>query len=344
MSNGLWGTLPIQGTQFAKDWDALYTFLFWVCAFFFVIIVVPAIFFIVKYRERPGIKPASHIEHNSILEFTWTVIPTILALIIFAWGWEVYKKTTQIPPNAMTVRVVAKSWNWSFQYDDGRIVQTDMYVPENTPVRLLITSEKNDVLHSFFVPNFRIKKDAVPGMFTTTWFESGMSGQHLIFCTEYCGASHSNMMGRVVVLSKDEFEKWKWGKDVQLPPPVGPEFLNWDQQASAEVDLRKDAHAKGLNQLAQQGAQVVQSMGCVSCHSSDGSARIGPSYHKIFGREAVLADGSKVQVDENWIREKIETPHKRTLAGYQVGLMPSYKGLMTDSEIFAVIEYLKSLN
>lgn len=342
MIGGLGGTLPIQGSEYAKSWDLLYSFLFWVCVFFFVVVIIPMIFFVIKYRERPGIKSAHHLSHNLLLEFTWTAIPSVIVMIIFVWGWIAYKETDVPPPNAMEVRVIAKSWNWTFQYDDGRTTTNDMYVPTGRPIKLLITSEKADVLHSFFVPNFRIKKDAVPGMFSITWFKTDVPGQHIIFCAEYCGADHSNMMGRVIALPPEEYEKWRWGAEIPLPPPVGlPLPSRPETKASGIFDTRT---AKVKSPLAIHGEKLVMSMGCTGCHTTDGSQKIGPSYKGMFGRDVQLADGSKVVADENWIREKIETPQRRTVRGYEGLLMPSYAGQLNEQELNAVIEYMKTLN
>lgn len=221
MLGNLGGTLPLAASTYAEKWDQLYYFLFILCVVFFVIVLVPMIYFCIRYRARPGVKADTSFTHSTTLEFVWTVIPTILVLVVFAWGWIVYRDLENPPPNAMTVRVVAKSWNWTFQYDDGQTLTNELYVPAGTPVKLMITSEKADVLHSFYVPNFRLKKDAVPGMWTTTWFQSDKVGQHLVFCAEYCGADHSNMMARLIVLTPEEFKTWKWGAPVNLPPVVG---------------------------------------------------------------------------------------------------------------------------
>jgi len=340
MTGGLGGTLPIQGTGFAGSWDDLYYFLFWVCVVFFAIVIIPMLVFVIKYRERPGIKPASHISHNIVLEFVWTVIPTIVSIVIFAWGWAVYKESTMVPANAMEIRVIAKSWAWTFQYDDGRTTTNELFVPVNTPIRLTITSEKNDVLHSFYVPNFRIKKDAVPGMFSTLWFNTPIVGQHILFCAEYCGADHSNMTGKVIALKPEDFEKWKWGAAIEMPPPIGLPFVDrMATTSTAPVDVKT-----AKVDLVKHGQKLASQLGCDSCHSDNGSKMIGPSYKGLFGRKVELADGSIVLADENWIREKIETPQKRTVKGYEGLLMPSYLGQLNEQELNAMIAYIKTLN
>jgi cytochrome c oxidase subunit 2 len=179
---------PMDGSDVAVLWDHLYGFLVGLSVFFFILVVGGMLYFVWKYRDKPGAK-AKYIVDNHKLEIIWTIIPTILLLVIFAWGYSVYKSMIDAPSGAMEVRVVGKQWLWQFQYDDGRMSVGELIVPVNKPVKLIMSSE--DVLHSFFVPNFRIKQDVVPGIYTTAWFEAKVTGVHHIFCTEYCGAPSS---------------------------------------------------------------------------------------------------------------------------------------------------------
>jgi cytochrome c oxidase subunit 2 len=343
MIGGLGGTLPIQGTQHAQNWDNLYTFLFWVCVFFFLVVIVPMVIFAIRYRARPGHKPDQSITHNAVLEFIWTAVPTVVLLVIFAWGWIVYRDLYKIPDNALEIRVIAKSWSWSFQYDDGRLTTNEMYVPVGQPIKLVMTSEKKDVLHSFFVPNFRIKKDLVPGMFTTTWFKTDKAGQHIIFCTEYCGAGHSDMMAKIIAVEPSEFQKWRWGAEINQPPPIGLPIFKPSEMANQQ-EVRNSVQVQAeLSGLAVQGKELVKGMGCTSCHADDGSAMIGPSYKGIFGMERELADGRRVIVDENYIRESLEYPHRQIVAGFEGMVMPSYAGQLNEQQLNALIAYLKEL-
>jgi len=334
---GLGGTLPIAASDFAMKWDSLYKFLFGVCVFFFVIVIIPMIYFCIKYRERPGNIPDRSFTHNLGLEFTWTVIPTFVVIAVFGWGWYVYREFNNVPPNAQEIRVVAKQWTWTFQYDDGKTLVNELYVPVNKPIRLTITAEKADVLHSFYVPNFRIKKDAVPGMFTTAWFQSDKIGQHLVFCTEYCGADHSNMMAKIIVLSDEDYKKWQWGENVEIPPPVG---LPWEDRSQKKAEVFAP---KSLSGLALKGEKLVHGLGCMSCHADEKSPRIGPSYHGLYGKPRLLADGSTVIADENYIRQKIEFPQRQQVQGFQSGVMPSYAGQLNTEEMNALMAYMKSL-
>jgi len=343
MSGGLWGTIPIAASEAAHAWDALWYFLFAVCVVFFVIVVVPMVWFAIAYRDKPG-RRASGPSHNLPLEVIWTAIPTVIVMVIFVWGWLVYKKMElDIPPDAMEVHVVAQRWSWSFQYDDGRITTNQLFVPVNKPVKLILTSKREDVLHSFFVPNFRVKKDTVPGMYTTTWFRAQIVGQHQIFCTEYCGTGHSAMLAKVVVLDEENWKLWKWGKDVELPPAIGlGSYQLPTTAASLDATSTLASNKQGTVSLSKEGEKLFQTRGCVACHSG-AAGSIGPDLHGVFGHEVELTDGSKVLVDENYIRESILQPQKKVVKGYEGVLMPPYMGQFTDMELNALVSYLKEL-
>lgn len=315
------GFLPIQGTEVARDWDLFYIFLIGVSTFFFVIVVGAMIVFAIKYRERPGHRPEYIAEHH-LLEIVWTVIPTILVMVIFVWGWVVYQRMVTAPEDAMEVRVLGKQWSWQFQYDDGRVYSNQLFVPVNKAVKLVMTSE--DVLHSFFVPNFRVKQDVVPGMYTTVWFEATVTGEHQVFCAEYCGAAHSGMLAMVIALEPSKWELFKKGKYEH--PVAALDALGTSVGVQASLPGRKVAETKG----------------CFACHSEDGSRKIGPSFKGVFGREESLADSSKIKVDEAYIRESLENPLAKVVAGF-APTMPPYKGQMSEQEIGDLLDYLKAL-
>jgi cytochrome c oxidase subunit II len=318
--------LPKQGSDVAVAWDHLYIFLLWLSVFFFVIVVGGMIYLAVKYRKRDGVKP-KYILDNHALELFWTIVPTILLMFIFVWGWDVYKSMVRAPSNAMEIRVIGKQWLWNFQYDDGRVLTNEVYVPLNTPVKFLMSSE--DVLHSFFVPSFRVKSDVVPGMYTSVWFEAKEPGEHQVFCTEYCGASHSLMLAKVKVLEADKWEMWKRGKPVEVTGAVKV----------------ADAAAGGTTlSLPEQGLKLTQEKGCVACHNSTGQpGGIGPTYKGSFGTEREFADGSKAVMDEAYLRESILKPTAKTVKGFAMGVMPPYQGLLKEEELNAVVAYIKSL-
>lgn len=342
--------MPIVGTDAAQAWEHLHLFLLLVCAFFFVIVIGPMIFFAFRFRKRPGRKPR-YITHNFALEVTWTLIPTLTLMVIFTWGWIVYQKMVYaVPDNFVEVRVVAKSWSWTFQYDDGRTTTNELYVPVNRPIKLVMTSDVNDVLHSFFVPNFRIKKDAVPGMYTTVWFTPRVIGQHQIFCAEYCGAGHSEMLAKLIVLEQKDYQLWRWGKEINIPPAVGVGGMDLVRGMMTEARVLPGAQVaeageKGsdFTSLVEQGEKLSRSRGCIACHSSTDAPSIGPSYVGLFGSEVQLADGSTVIADENYIRESIENPQAKIVKGYEQVIMPPYPGALSELELNALIAYIKSL-
>jgi cytochrome c oxidase subunit 2 len=328
------GDLPLQGSDIAVRWDSLYNFLLWLSVFFFVLVVGAMLYFAVKYKDRPGIK-VKYITGNHLLEGAWIAIPTILLLIIFAWGFSVYHAMTQAPSDAYEIKVIGKQWLWTFQYPDGRSTVGEVYAPLNKPVKMLMSSE--DVLHSFFIPNFRIKQDVVPGMYTSVWFEARVPGKHQIFCAEYCGTSHSGMLAKLVVLDDQQWKDWNAGKKLGPIPDAGRELTAADIKASeSSVTLTKVAS------LAEQGRGHFETKGCVACHTTDGTTKVGPSLKGMFGSKVELADGTFVLADAEYVRESIEQPQAKLVKGFG-GLMPTFKGVLQPAEINALVEYIKTL-
>lgn len=343
MSDRLWGVLPHASTAIAQDWDKLFYFLLFICVFFCLVVFVPMVFFAIKYRARPGHK-STYISHNSSLEIVWTIIPTVLVIIIFIWGWLVYDKIMYNPPaDATEIRVVAQSWNWTFQYEDGKTTNNQLFVPAGEPVKLRITSIQEDVLHSFFVPNFRIKKDAVPGMYTTTWFEVEEPGRHVIFCAEYCGAGHSDMTATLIALDEQNWQRWQWGREVDLPPFVGFGASQAQADQSSRKGSAKEASAESEQSLVERGEELVQQGGCVACHGSEGNGQIGPPYRGIYGEKVTLANGETVVRDENYLREAIMNPQATSVKGYEDVFMPPYPGQLSEFDLNALIAYMRSL-
>lgn len=342
-SQAMAATLPVAATDVARDWDGVYGFLLWTSIFFFVGIVIAMAIFVIKYRKGVT-KKSKYIHGHTGLEIIWTVIPTIIVLVMFWWGYLVYQKMIHAPADSMEVHVIGKQWLWQFVYKNGNSSIGDLYVPVNKPVKLIMSSE--DVLHSFFIPNFRVKSDVVPGMYTYIWFEAKVPGIHQIFCTEYCGTSHSGMLGRVVVLTPEQWKDWQLGKKIDVNAlPADPSFPGFRANMLGEGLPNAQASGGGGSgelSLAEKGKGIMSAKGCVACHSSDGSRLVGPSYKGIWGKEEKLADGNTVKVDENYIRESIENPTAKLVEGYPPS-MPPYKGLLTEEEILAVIEYIKSL-
>ncbi len=329
-NQALASSVPIQGTVVAARWDSLYDFLMGLSAFFFLLVVGAMLYFAITYRHRPQ-KKTSYITGSHLLEAVWIAVPTLLLMIIFGWGYSIYHTMTQAPADSYEVRVIGKQWLWTFQYDDGRTTVNEVYVPVNRPVKLVMTSE--DVLHGFFIPNFRIKQDVVPGMYSSLWFTATVPGKHQVFCTEYCGTSHSGMLAKVVVLDEAQWKAWTLNRPIGEVPEIGLE-------GASEAPLGKVAAAQLT--LVDQGKAVYEKKGCVACHSVDGTLKVGPSHKGLFGTQVELADGRKVIADENYIRNHIENPQSNTVKGFNP-VMPTFKGLISETEMNALIAYIKSL-
>lgn len=302
--------LPIEASTIASDVDGVYNFVMWVSIFFFFVLMGGMCFFIYKYRRRTDNDKTAYITHNYALEFLWSFIPLVLLLVAFFWGWKVYMKARILPENAEVLNVVGKQWMWNITYSNGKQVTNEFYVPVNKPVVLSMTSE--DVIHSFYVPSFRIKQDVVPGKRTQVWFESNQMGTYRLFCTEFCGTAHSTMIGKVHVVSHADYQEW----------------------------LAKKS-GEGLSP-AELGKELLTSKGCVACHSEDGSPRVGPTFKGVWGKQETFTDGSTVTVNEDYVRESVLNPQAKVVKGYPP-TMPSFQGQLKEEEINGIIEYFKTL-
>lgn len=304
--------LPIQGSEHAGSVDLLYDVIFYMDLFFFVLIVGGLIYIVMKYRDKGEKRDVPQFSHNFALEVTWSVIPLILVIIIFFWGFNSYIVSRVSPNDAMEVRVTAKKWQWEFEYPDGTRTLNELHVPTGKPVKLVMSSI--DVIHSFYLPTMREKMDVLPNRYTALTFTPTVEGEHQIFCTEYCGDGHSEMLAKLYVESDAAYKKWleTGGFDEKTP-------------------------------LHEIGAKLYKSRACVTCHSLDGSRIQGPSFKGLYGRTEQIAGQGAVQVDDNYIRESIVNPNAKVVEGYPSGLMPTYKGLLKDREINALIEYIKTL-
>jgi cytochrome c oxidase subunit 2 len=329
-SFSLSSTLPIQGTIVAGQWDDLYGFLVWLSVFFFILIVGAMLYFAIKYKAQPGFRP-KYITGNHALEAVWVVVPTILLMVIFVWGYVVYRNMVHPPTDAYEIRVIGRQWSWQFQYGNGKSLLNEAYVPVNKPVKFIMTS--SDVLHSFFIPNFRVKQDVVPGMYTSVWFEATVPGKHQVYCAEYCGTSHSGMLAQIIALTPEQWDAWNAGKTLPAIPRAGGTLAEVSEAAAA---------APKVTSLADQGRELAKTKGCIACHTPDGTKTVGPSWKGIWGTEEELSDGTKAKVDENYVRESILEPHKKLVKPYGP-LMPPFKGLVTEDEINAIIAYIQSL-
>ena len=338
------GTLPLQGTEIAGHWDTLYNFLVWVSVFFFVLVVGAMIVFAWKYRSRPGIK-TTYITHNLALETIWITIPTLLLLVIFGWGYSLYHDMKQAPTDAYEVRAIAKQCVWTFQYDDGRTTAGELYVPMNRPVKVILTAA--DVLHGFFIPNFRVKQDAVPGMYSSVWFEAKVPGKHQIFCTEYCGTSHSGMLAKLIVLTDEQWSAFTRGKKLGAIPNAGETIAVNDAARTDSLQYGKSEPQRAgaslvqMSGMAAHGKQLFVRNQCSTCHSVDGTSRSGPSLKGVYNSRVELTSGSVI-ADENYLLESIEKPQAKIVKGYGAG-MPPYQGVLSETDLSDVIAYIKTL-
>ena len=302
--------MPPQVSTVAQSVDWLFNFILAISVFFFILIVVVMVVFVVKYRRREGQTAEASPSHNTALEVTWTAIPVVLVIIIFIFGFKGFLDIVTPPANAYEVLVEGQKWNWTFIYPNG-YSDSNLHVPVDRPVQLIMSSA--DVIHSLYVPAFRIKMDVLPGRYTKAWFEATEPGEYDLFCAEYCGTSHSDMLAHVIV------------------HPVG-EFETWLEKASNFLETMTPVDA---------GRKLFQMRGCTQCHSMDGSAKTGPTLQGVFGRTEALVGGASIVVDENYIRESILEPNAKVVAGYEP-VMPTYQGRLKDAEIMAIIEYLKA--
>ena len=299
---------PESASTISGDVDALYTFLIVMSTFASLLIAILVVYFAVKYRRRsPDDKPKP-VHGSIVLELTWSIIPLLVALVIFAWGAKIYYSMRRPPASSMEIYVVGKQWMWKFQHASGRREINELHIPVGRPVKLTMATE--DVIHSLFVPAFRVKFDVVPGSYRTMWFEAKKPGKYRLLCTEYCGTKHAGMGGWVIAMEADEFQTWLSG---------GPQLS-----------------------VVASGEKLVQELGCETCHRQEPSGR-GPSFHGVFGKEIEMENGETITVDENYLRESILNPQAKIVSGYQP-IMPTYQGLITEEGLMQIIAYIKSLS
>ena len=288
--------------------DSLFFFIVGVCVFFATLICILIIVFAIKYRRRSENEQPPEIHSDLRLEILWTVVPLGLTLVMFVWGAKLFFIINDPPPNSLEINVVAKQWMWKVQHPGGQLEIDELHIPVGRPVKLVLTSQ--DVIHDFFVPAFRVKKDVLPGRYTTVWFEATTAGAYHLFCSQYCGTQHSAMIGRIIVMPVTEYQAWLSGG------------------------------ATGVS-LATAGERLFERLGCNTCHLENGTGR-GPSLAGLFGKTVKLAGGNSVTADETYIRESIVNPHAKIVAGYQP-IMPVFKGLISEDGILQILAYLKTL-
>ncbi len=305
---------PESASTIAGQVDALFFFMIAVSAFFGLLIAGLIVFLSIRYRRRAGSNEAGDPVHVPIaLEAAWTVIPLAITMVMFYWGASVYMTMARPPDDAHEIFVVGKQWMWKLQHLEGRREINELHVPVGQPIKLTMTSE--DVIHSFYVPAFRIKSDVVPGRYSTAWFEATQVGTYHLFCAEYCGTEHSQMIGSVIVMDPSDFQTWLSGTDAD---------------AGMAASSPKDT-----------GQQLFTQKGCATCHRGV-SGSMGPALAGVFGRERTFADGSKAVADEAYLRQSILSPQAHVVAGYQP-VMPTFQGQIDEEGMLALIQYIKSL-
>lgn len=305
--------LPEPASTLASEVDWLFYFIVYASTILFALVIGLMFFFGVKYRRRGRDTLTTSKDHNTALEIIWTVIPTIVIMFLFYEGLKGYMILHTIPHDAKQIKVTAQKWSWTFDYPEGAISVNNLVVPVHQPIKLLMSS--TDVIHSFFVPSFRVKMDVLPNRYTLTWFEANRTGEFDLFCTEYCGKGHSEMIGKVTVLSDADYTEWL---------------------------EKSNTEGEGMP-LKDYGQILYTKRACVTCHSIDGSEITGPTFMGRFGTEILMSDGSKVIMDENYIRESILDPRAKLVDGYEP-VMPTFQGALKDRQIDALIAFIKSLN
>ena len=297
-------------SNFVHGVDLTFFIILGISVFFLVTITAAMIYFVIRYRRKKNPK-ASQIEGNNTLEIIWTVIPTILVLIMFYYGWIGYRPMRRVPADAIPVKAYGQMWSWSFEYSNGK-KSAELVVPLNKPVKLDLISK--DVNHSLYIPAFRIKEDVIPGRNNYMWFKALQEGEYDIFCSEYCGERHSYMLSKVRVIPEAEYLAWLEKSDIPADEPPG--------------------------------LTLMKQNACITCHSLDGSKIVGPSFKGIYGEKVTVTTDSgekEVTVDDEYIRRSIYEPGAEIVKGFNKGLMISYKDKLKDEDIKSITDYIKTL-
>jgi len=299
---------PPEASGIAPYTDALYFFLVLISLVGLAVVALLIGLFSVLYRKERN-PEATQIEGSTLLEATWTIIPLALFMVTFVWGALLYFRIYNPPTNAMNIYVVGKQWMWKAEHPGGQHEINALHVPINRPVQLTMISQ--DVFHSFSIPAFRVKREVIPGRYTTVWFTATQPGSYHLFCTQYCGTLHSQMIGEIVAMTPDEYERWTAGS------------------------------TSGAS-LAQNGERLFASLGCASCHSGSPDSH-GPSLAQVYGNKLQMSNGSFVTVDDAFLRDTILNPTMHQVAGY-APIMPTYQGQISKEGLIDLVEYIKNLN
>jgi len=297
---------PDQASTIAQGVDYLYYFLTAIDLFFTAVIFLTIVYFALRYRRRSEQDQPKQIEGSLPLEIAWILIPLGICVVVFLWGTSLFIRNSRPPAASTEIFVVGKQWMWKLQHPEGVEEINELHVPVNQPIKLTMTSE--DVIHDFSVPAFRVKKDVVPGMYTTLWFQATKTGRFDLYCDQYCGTNHSLMRGEVIVMEPTEYEQWLSG------------------------GIRGGT-------MAQSGAKLYDQLACITCH---GTGK-GPPLTGIYGKPVKLSDGKTVVADDAYLRESVLYPSAKIVEGYRP-IMPTFKGQVTEEQLLQLIAYIKSLS
>ncbi len=317
--------LPEAGSAYANDVDKLHFFVITVTMISAAGVALVALYFFVKYRRRSETQATPHVEPRALHEVFFVGVPLAFFLLWFAIGFPLFVKLQTPPKDAMDVYVQGKKWMWKFSYPGGPNGVDVLRVPAGRPVRLLITSR--DVIHSFFVPDFRIKQDAVPGRYSQTWFNATSPGRHQVLCAEYCGLGHSAMLADIIVMAPAEYDAW---------------VAEARRSTVAATQDTVEEFANPVTNLADQGRRLAAEYGCFRCHTVDGTRHIGPTWLDLYRKTEKLQDGKSIVADESYLTESMMDPAAKVVAGYQ-NVMPTYQGRIPGPEIAAIVEFIKTL-
>lgn len=299
---------PERASAQAGGVDALYFFLVGVTVIMTVLIYLAVAYFAVRYRRRDPRYVPHPVHGSTILETTWSVVPFVVAMVVFAWGAKIYFDQYTPPKNALEIYITGKQWMWKAQHPEGQREINELHVPTGRPVKLTMTTQ--DVIHSFYIPAFRVKRDVIPGTYTSMWFTPTEPGRYRLFCAEYCGTQHSGMIGWVTVMEPGDYENWLSG-------------------------------GSASETMAQTGEKLFSQYGCASCHRTDAPGRC-PPLPGVFGSDVLLRGGARVRADEQYIRESILNPTAKIVAGYEP-IMPTYAGQLAEEDLLRLVAHIKSL-
>lgn len=305
-----------KASNFVEGVDQAFMVILGISFFFLIALTITMLYFVYKYNKKKN-PVATQIEGSTKLEIIWTVIPILLVLLMFYYGWAGWKPMKNPPKDTFDIKVISRMWNFTFEYENGKKTDT-LFVPQNKAVKLELNSM--DVVHSLYIPAFRVKEDIVPGSKKMAWFIPQNEGLFDLFCAEYCGLNHSYMINIVKVMPQDQFNAW---------------YVDTTQQVAAVTDSP-----------TANGQRIMKNIGCFACHSTDGSKLVGPSFLGVYGSTApVITDGAERQVtkDDEYIKHSIYEPNADVVKGFNKGMMLSYKGQLTDEDIAQIIEYMKTL-